>query len=75
MKSFGAMIKNELKRNGMKQRDLAKLMNTSEACISRWIHGNRFPNGSSIMKIMYLLNCHIEIVPNDDPLDPHFERL
>ena len=65
MSAFGVWLKVELNGHGMKQKDLAKEMNTSEACVSRWIKGNRIPANRQLKWILDRFNCHIEIVPNE----------
>ncbi|MBP5442255.1 MAG: helix-turn-helix transcriptional regulator [Treponema sp.] len=62
---FGVWLKVALFESGMKQKDLAKIMNTSEACVSRWIHSNRVPANKQLTWILDYFNCHIEIVPNE----------
>lgn len=65
MSAFGIWLKLALMECGMKQRDLAKIMNTSEACVSRWISGGRIPAKKQLAWILDYFNCHIEIVPNE----------
>ena len=64
MSAFGVWLKATLMECGMKQKDLAKAMNTSEACVSRWINGNRIPENKQLSWILDYFDCHIEIVPN-----------
>lgn len=65
MPEFGVWLKCELIKAGMKQRDLAKILGTTEVSISRWIHGERTPKQAQIKLILDYFNCHIEIVPNE----------
>ena len=64
MGSFGAWLKCTLEEAGLKQRDLAKMMHITEACVSRWVHGNRIPAPKQMAWILQHFSCHIEIVPN-----------
>ena len=65
MSGFGIWLKTALMECGMKQRDLAKIMDTSEACVSRWISGGRIPAHKQLDWILDYFGCHIEIVPNE----------
>lgn len=64
MSWFGVWLKTVLDDCGMKQRDLAKVMNTSEACVSRWIRGGRIPAWKQLNWMLDYFGYHIEIVPN-----------
>ena len=62
---FGKQLKMILFDCGMKQKDLAKIMNTTEACVSRWINGKRLPKGKTLQKLLDIIECHLELVPNE----------
>lgn len=62
--TFRGWLKVMLYKHEMKQKELAAKLNTSEACVSRWIHGNRLPDNESMKKILELFDSHIQIVPN-----------
>ena len=64
--SFGTWLKGALKERKMSQRDLASLLETSEVSISRYIHGARMPRMEDVSKIMDIMGCHIEILPNKE---------
>ena len=68
MDSFGVWLKTALIENGMTQKDLAKILGIREANISRYIHGERKPNGIKMAKIMDYFGVHIVFDRNDDPV-------
>lgn len=43
--------------NNLSQEKLGKLINVSEACISRWEKGSRTPNAESIYALSKAFNC------------------
>ena len=54
--AVGVRIFELLKNNGMKQKELAECVGMTEASISRYIRGNRTPNGRNIVKIASVLH-------------------
>ena len=64
MSSFGVWLKTALEEAHMTQRDLARMMQTDEGMISKFIYGKRIPSGTTMIKILNIFDSHIEIVPN-----------
>ena len=63
--AFGIWLRTQLMERNMTQRDLAAIMETSEACVSRWVRGARNPARKQLNQILEIFNCHIEYVPNE----------
>lgn len=55
----GEMIREKRKELGMTQSDLAKIIGTDPATISRWETGNREPTIAAYEKIMKVLGIEI----------------
>ena len=54
--AVGVRIFELLKKNGMKQKELAEYVGMTEVTISRYIRGHRTPNGHNIVKIASVLH-------------------
>ncbi len=63
--NFGAWLKHVLKERQMTQRELAELTGIDEGGMSRYIYGIRRPRWKVVEKILNALDCHIEILPNE----------
>ena len=68
MNIFGVWLKTALQEREMKQKELAKIIGTTEASVSRYIHGDREPKGIKMQKIMDLFDVHMVFDRNDDPI-------
>ena len=55
---FGIWLKTALLESGMTQKDLAKIVGSTEASISRWVNGEIEPRASKMMKIMDLFGVY-----------------
>lgn len=49
-----------LKNKGMTQREFSKKLNTTEVSVSRYIRGERVPNGPLCIKMANILGCKVE---------------
>ncbi len=49
-----------MKRENISQRELARKANLSEATVSRYVKGTRFPNSKAMIELSKALNCRIE---------------
>lgn len=58
---FGPWLKRTGKEKHVTQRDIAKYVGVTEASVSRWVRGERYPNKRQMEKILKFLGCHIEI--------------
>lgn len=56
MNDIGVRIFELLKKNGIKQKELAKFIGLTEVTISRYVNGSRVPNGRNITKIASTLH-------------------
>ena len=62
--------------NGINQADLAKKAKLTEASISRYINGTRFPSSKSMLKLSKALNCSIDDLVNEKiDYESEFERI
>lgn len=53
-------IKTLRKQNNLTQRELAVLMDTNEALISRWEKGQQYPTVPNVFKLAQVLNCKVD---------------
>lgn len=63
MKNTEIFVKNLvriMKRENISQRELARKANLSEATVSRYVKGTRFPNSKAMIELSKALNCRIE---------------
>ena len=63
MKNTEIFVKNLvriMRRENMSQRELARKANLSEATVSRYVKGTRFPNSKAMIELSKALNCRIE---------------
>lgn len=77
---FPDMLRSELRRNGMKQQELAARVGCTQSDISRWLKG-RIPSGDKLVALAQALQCSAEylitgkreepaaIMVRDDPID------
>lgn len=56
---FIKRVMNKMTETGLKQKELAKLTNISEATISRYLKGTRTPTISAVINISKILNMSI----------------
>ena len=61
---FGTWLKKAMADHDLQQRDLAYLLGISEQNISRYANGVIVPSLNTIIKILGVFNCHLEIVPD-----------
>ena len=61
-------LKEELFRNGMKQRDLADRVSVSEVSMSRYCNGMRTPRGPILVKMARALNTTPEYLTGTEGL-------
>lgn len=63
MKNTEIFVKNLvriMRRENISQRELARKANLSEATVSRYVKGTRFPNSKAMIELSKALNCRIE---------------
>lgn len=61
-------LKEELFRNGMKQRDLADKVSVSEVSMSRYFNGTRTPKGPILVEMARVLNTTPEYLTGTEGL-------
>ncbi|MGD6739538.1 helix-turn-helix domain-containing protein [Photobacterium leiognathi subsp. mandapamensis] len=66
MKDLGMKIKNERKKRGLKQKDLALLLNVTSQAISGWERGVTFPQLELYERIAIALNVSKDWLFFDD---------
>ncbi len=63
MKNTEIFVKNLvriMRIENISQRELARKANLSEATVSRYVKGTRFPNSKAMIELSKALNCRIE---------------
>lgn len=55
-----------MNENGVNQAELAKKTKLTEASISRYVNGSRFPSSKSILKLSKALNCRVDDLVNEN---------
>ena len=55
-KEFGQRLLNQMKKQGISQRQLADRLNTTEASLSRYVNGEREPKADMLANIATALN-------------------
>lgn len=63
-----------MNENGVNQAELAKKTKLTEASISRYVNGARFPSSKSILKLSKALNCSVDDLVNENT-DFEFARI
>lgn len=58
MESFHSRLKQALELKGMKQADLAKVMDTGRSTVSQWINGRNETSSATALKIAQKLNIN-----------------
>lgn len=53
-------IGKRLEIKGIKQRELAKAVGTTEVSVSRWVNGSRVPKATTAIHIAKVLDCKVE---------------
>lgn len=64
--TFGDKILLLLKKKQMTQKELAEMVNTTEASISRYINNARLPKGDIVVKIAHALGTTSDFLLSDD---------
>lgn len=49
-----------LESKGIKQRELADAIGTTEVSVSRWVNGDRVPKATTAIQIAKVLDCKVE---------------
>ncbi len=62
---IGQLIKEEIKKKGLTQKEIAKIIGKSETAISQIVIGNYNPTQSTIDKICEVLNIEIKFYAID----------
>ena len=57
-------LRRALSTKQMRQKDLAKMLGTSEATVSRYLNGERIPNAITLMRICSTLGLSFEYFNN-----------
>ena len=70
---IGRNIKRALERQGKTQRELAEVIGSTEASMSRYIHGDRVPKATTLVKIANALGVTPDQLLSDK--DNPYERL
>lgn len=63
-KIIGEAIKKGLIKKGIKQTDLAKMMNVSQPTVSSWVTGTYAPPGDVLLEIVERLDIAAELFPD-----------
>lgn len=72
MESFRSRLRQALEIKGMKQADLAKVMNTGRSTVSQWISGRNETSSATALKIAQKLNINpVWLVGADVPFSPY----
>lgn len=66
MKTLGQKILSLREEKGMKQSELAELIGTTEATLSRYENDKRVPKGETVFKIAKALNVSVEFLLDND---------
>lgn len=77
-KEFGERLSNQLKKQGMTQKELAERINTTEATLSRYVSGDREPKADMLANIATALHTTSDYllgIESDDFDFPKVERL
>lgn len=53
-----------LKEKGFTQIEIARVINVSQALISKWVHGICEPQMENVVKLAEVLNCSVEEIVN-----------
>lgn len=53
---FNNKLKEIRKQKGLKQKEIAKMLNVVESCYANWEQGRTEPNIETIKKLCYILN-------------------
>ena len=53
---FKEKLKEIRKQKGLKQKEIAKMLNVVESCYANWEQGRTEPNIETIKKLCYILN-------------------
>lgn len=70
---IGKNIKRALERQGKTQRELAEEIGTTEVSVSRYIHGDRVPKATMLMRIAEALGVTTDQLLSDE--DNPYDRL
>lgn len=60
MRHFKSNIGEILKKKGITQKELAKLIGVTEASVSRYVSGDRIPKGTTCIQIAKILDCEFD---------------
>ena len=77
-KEFGERLASLLQKRGMTQKDLAELVNTTEATLSRYVSGDREPKADMLANLATALNTTSDYllgIERDEFDLPKVERL
>lgn len=58
--TFSGTLVRMMRREDISQRELARRANLSDAAVSRYVQGKRFPNSKAMIELSKALNCSIE---------------
>lgn len=78
MKNTEIFVKNLvriMRRENISQRELARKANLSEATVSRYVKGTRFPNSKAMIELSKALNCRIENLTQEQTTESELERI
>lgn len=54
-----------IKREGISQKELARRANLTDASVSKYVHGSRFPKPKAMIELSKALNCSVEDLIQD----------
>lgn len=57
---FAKNLRKFLEKSKLTQRKCAELVGTTEAAVSRWVHGTRLPNTPTLKILAEVLNVKME---------------
>lgn len=57
---FAANLRKFLAKKNITQRKCAELIGTTEAAVSRWVHGTRMPNSPTLKALADVLSVKME---------------
>ena len=64
------MLRDVIRRNGLKQREIAEAVGVAAETFSRWVAGRITPGGENLVRLLDFLRRHEPSLQADDLLPP-----